>query len=130
MQFCTFEEKLFMTKTDIACAFSNGDFANAFPYLHDKIVWQIVEEAAFTGKEAVMQQCRQVKSYFDSVTTRFKTNHVISEANKVVVSGTAEFLRDDVRLSFVSACDLYEFDEDDRLVHISSYCIQKPDAAD
>ena len=50
-------------------------------------------------------------SYFTSVTTNFKTLNIIAEGNKVVINGTAEFLRDNKRVSFVSACDVYAFNE-------------------
>lgn len=36
----------------------------------------------------------------------------------------AEFLRDNKRVSFVSACDVYEFNDDNQIQKITSYCIQ------
>jgi hypothetical protein len=59
------------------------------------------------------------------VTTDFKTLNIIAEGNKVVINGTAEFLRDNQRVSFVSACDVYEFDDNNQIQNITSYCIQK-----
>lgn len=70
-----------------------------------------------------MDNCRQVAAYFKSVTTIFKTINVISENNKVVINGTAEFIRDGKRVNFVSACDVYEFEKDNHLKTITSYCI-------
>ncbi|HPG12513.1 MAG TPA: nuclear transport factor 2 family protein [Chitinophagaceae bacterium] len=114
-----------MTITEIAHAFSNGEFEKIFPYLDDSIIWTVVEDDEFKGKEAVIEQCKQVSQYSNAVTTRFETLYTITEGNKVAVNGTAEFYRDNKRVSFVSACDLYEFDENNKLSRITSYCIQK-----
>lgn len=113
-----------MTKTAIAKTFSNGEFDKTNDYIAEDAVWEVVEENTFVGKKAIIENCKQVAAYFKSVTTNFKTHHVISEKNKVVVNGTAEFIRNGKRVSFVSACDLYEFNEHDEIQRITSYCIQ------
>ena len=41
------------------------------------------------------------------------------------IADNAEFLRDNKRVSFVSACDLYEFNDNDQIQKITSYCIQQ-----
>ena len=114
-----------MTKTEIANAFSNGEFEKTNKFISDTAVWTVVEEDIFIGKQAIIDNCEQVSSYFQSVTTDFKTLNIIAEANKVVINGTAEFLRDNQRVSFVSACDVYEFDDNNQIQNITSYCIQK-----
>ena len=108
---------------EIAVAFSNGNFELSYPYLADNITWIVVGENQFTGKQAVMANCEQTAVYFRSVTTNFQTLNVIAGANRVAVNGTAEFLRDHERIAFVSACDIYEFNEEDMLEKITSYCI-------
>lgn len=113
-----------MTKPDIAKAFSNGEFEKTYNFISENAVWTVVEENTFKGKQAIIQNCEQVASYFKSVTTDFKTFNVIADGNKVAVNGTAEFLRDNVRVSFVSACDIYEFNDKDQIRTITSYCIQ------
>lgn len=112
-----------MTKTKIAESFSKGNFELTYPYLADNVEWEVVGESVFNGKVAVIQNCEQTAQYFKSVTTNFKTIHVIAETNKVAINGTAEFIRDHKRLSFVSACDVYEFNENKQLQKITSYCI-------
>jgi ketosteroid isomerase-like protein len=114
-----------MTITEIAKAFSNGEFEKTNRFISENAVWQVVEENIFKGKQAIIDNCEQVDSYFQSVTTDFKTLNVITEGNKVVINGTAEFLRDNKRISFVSACDVYEFDDNNLIKKITSYCIQK-----
>lgn len=113
-----------MTPSEIAEAFSNGEFEKTFRFISDNAVWTVVEEETLTGKQAIVEHCLQVGNYFKSVTTDFKTLNVITDGNKVVVNGTAEFLRDNQRVSFVSACDIYEFNDKAQVQTITSYCIQ------
>jgi len=113
-----------MTKTDIAKAFSNGEFEKTFDFLSDNAEWTIIEENSFTGKEAIIDNCEQVGNYFKSVTTIFKMQNIIADGNKVVINGTADFLKDNIRISFVSACDIYEFNDNNQIQKITSYCIE------
>lgn len=113
-----------MVKTEIAKHFSSGEFEMIYDFIADNAAWIIIEENDFIGKQAIINNCIEVIKYFKTVTTNFETHHVISDAKKVVVSGTAEFLRGNQRVSFVSACDLYEFDDNNRIQKITSYCIQ------
>ncbi len=114
-----------MTKTEIAKAFSNGEFEKTNKFISDTAIWTVVEEETFIGKQTIIDNCERVGRYFQSVTTDFKTLNIIAEGNKVVINGTAEFLRDNKRVSFVSACDVYEFDDINQIQNITSYCIQK-----
>lgn len=114
-----------MNIKSIAQAFSNGEFQSVFSYLANSIVWHVVGENEFLGKEAVMQQCLQVKAYFDSVTTQFETINCLVDGNKVAINGTAAFHINQKPKAFVWASDLYEFNEDNQLQRITSYCITK-----
>jgi len=113
-----------MTKTEIAKAFSNGEFEMTYIFISDNAEWTVIEEDTFVGKQAIIENCEQVGSYFKSVTTNFKTLNVITDGNKVVINGTAEFLRENKRVSFVSACDIYVFNDNNQIQSITSYCIQ------
>jgi len=119
-----FNNVMSMTKTEIAQAFSIGEFDQIIPFIAENADWEVVGENRFVGKKAILENCNQVAAYFRSVTTDFKTMNVISEGEKVMVNGTAEFIRDGKRVSFIYACDLYEFDKEDKIQKITSYCIQ------
>ena len=106
-----------MTQKEIAEAFSNGEFEKTFPYFSDTILWEVVGENKFTGWDEVIENC--------ILTAHFKTLNVITDLNRISVNGTAEFLKDNKRVAFVSACDVYEFDNESLLEKITSYCIQK-----
>ncbi|OJU26680.1 MAG: hypothetical protein BGN92_07390 [Sphingobacteriales bacterium 41-5] len=107
----------------IAAAFSNGNFELAFPYLADDVLWNVVGEDYFEGKNAVIDNGHQIANYFKSVTTNFRTINVIADNTRVAINGTAEFIRDGKRVNFVSACDVYEFNDNNELQTITSYCI-------
>lgn len=113
-----------MTKSEIAKAFSNGEFEKTYNFIAENAEWTVIEEDSFVGKQAIIENCEQVGSYFKSVQTVFNTFNVIVEGNKVAINGTAEFLREGKRVSFVSACDIYEFNDENKIQAIISYCIQ------
>tara|TARA_R110002124_G_scaffold183735_6_gene351220 strand:+ start:14036 stop:14395 length:360 start_codon:yes stop_codon:yes gene_type:complete len=111
------------SKKEIAELFSKGEFDKSMDYLNDEIVWNVVGENIFNGKKAVTKNCEQTAEYFKSVQTDFKTDKLIASDNKVIVIGTAEFKRDGKQLNFISASDIYEFNEKSKIEKISSYCI-------
>jgi len=112
-----------MTKSKIAQAFSQGDFEKCFMYLTDTTIWNTPGEQLLTGKQEIESFCKIVKAYFDSVTTNFQQINLIENTNCVAINGTAEFMRDGKRVSFVSSCDVYVFDTDNNMEGITSYCI-------
>ncbi len=111
------------SKKEIAELFSNGKFDQIMDYLCDEIVWNVVGENIYEGKKSVEENCKQTAQYFKSVETNFKTEDVISSNNKVIVIGTAEFKKDGKRLNFISACDVYYFNDKNQIEEIHSYCI-------
>ncbi|NBL65850.1 hypothetical protein GV828_11620 [Flavobacterium sp. NST-5] len=111
------------TKEQIAEAFSTGAFEKTYEFIAENAEWIVVEENHFKGKQAILQNCEKVAAYFKSVTTDFKTFNIIANQNKVVINGTAEFKKNNQRVAFVSACDLYEYNHDNKIQKITSYCI-------
>jgi hypothetical protein len=112
-----------ISKTEIAKAFSIGEFEGTYKHLSNDAEWKIVEEKTCTGKQAIIDHCEQVAAYFKSVSTDFKTLNIISNQDTVVVEGTAAFKREGQNISFVSACDIYEFNDKGQIQKITSYCI-------
>jgi ketosteroid isomerase-like protein len=113
-----------MNHAEIARAFSNGDFERTYAFISDTAVWTVIGESKFVGKQAIIDNCEKVASYFKSVDTDFRTLNVIADENKVAIEGTAAFTRDGKQVSFVSACDVYEFSNQGLIESIRSYCIQ------
>lgn len=113
-----------MTPLQIATAFSNGAFAETYEYLENSVEWIIPGENDFKSKADVVAQCEQVAAYFKSVTTDFKTTTVISDERRVAIAGTATFKRAGKTINFIQSCDIYEFNSDNKVSKITSYCIQ------
>jgi hypothetical protein len=113
-----------MTKSAIATAFSKGEFDQIYDHLTDNARWEVLGENSFENKQAIIKQCNEVAAYFKTVTTHFELLQVIEEKNKVAITGTAEFIRNGERISFVHGCDIYQFTEQGQLQSITSYCIQ------
>jgi ketosteroid isomerase-like protein len=111
-------------KKDIAQNFSIGAFDKVFEHLSEDATWEIIGTSPFKGKESIQEHCKQVAQYFQTVDTDFDVHHVVAEQAKVVVNGTARFSREGKELSVVSACDVYIFDEEQKIAAIISYCIQ------
>ena len=123
-RFAFLNNKTQMTKKEIAQSFSNGEFEKVYNYFAEDAVWEVVEENSFVGKKNIIANCEQVAGYFRTVITHFTILNIISQGNKVVINGTAEFIKDNKRVSFVSACDLYEFNDRGEIQKITSYCVQ------
>ncbi|MES2560682.1 MAG: nuclear transport factor 2 family protein [Bacteroidota bacterium] len=112
-----------MIPQQIAEAFSNGNFEVTYPHFADDVEWLVIGEHHIQGKESVMDQCNQTAKYFQSVTTHFVTLNVITTPNRIAINGTAEFIRNQKRVAFVHACDVYEFNDEHKLQKVTSYCI-------
>ena len=111
------------SKKEIAQLFSNGQFDQVMDYLSDTVIWNIIGENKFKGKKAVQKNCEQTLIYFNSVQTIFKTDEVVVSNNQVVITGTAEFKRDGKQINFICACDVYDFNSNNQIEKIVSYCI-------
>lgn len=114
-----------MTIIDIATSFSTGKFNLTYDFIAPEAEWEIVGESLFSGREQIIANCEKVCSYFNTVTTNFKVANILVDGDKVVINGTAEFFKNDQLISFISACDFYQFSEQKQLVKITSYCITR-----
>lgn len=108
---------------EISVSFSNGNFELAFPYLSENITWNVVGANVFNGKLDVVENCVRTAQYFKSVQTDFRIEDIIVADNKVVIRGIGEFISDGKRVNKIAACDVYEFNSNNELETISSYCI-------
>lgn len=114
-----------MTIIDIATSFSTGKFNLIYDFIAPEAEWEIVGESLFSGREQIIANCERVRSYFNTVMTNFKIANILVDGDKVFINGTAEFFKNDQLVSFISACDFYQFNEQKQLIKITSYCIVK-----
>jgi ketosteroid isomerase-like protein len=113
-----------MNIEEISLLFSLGEFDKTFNFIADDAVWEIVGENNFVGKTAIISNCEQVSNYFKTVECNFTTHKVIVQEKTVIITGTAEFSRENKILSKISACDIYEFDNQLLIQKTTSYCIE------
>ena len=112
-----------LTQKEIAESFSRGDFERSYPYLSENIEWNVIKNFECKGKKEVIAQCEKTAKYFASITTYFNQLSVIENDKKVALTGTAEFSKNGKRIEYISACDVYEFDDKKMLRKITSYCV-------
>ena len=116
-------DKINPLQKEIAESFSTGNFEFTFPYLSEKITWIIFGENEFKGKSTVVANCEQTSEYFQSIQTNFTIEDTIITNNKVVVRGRAEFIKNGQTANLITACDVFEFNGNEQLEKILSYCI-------
>jgi PhnB protein len=112
-----------ISKSEIAQAFSGGQFQECFDYMTNETIWNTPGEHYLTGKDEIVPFCNNIAAYFKSVTTKFTQLNLVENDNCVTINGTAEFIKNDKRVSFISSCDVYQFTSDNKLLTITSYCI-------
>lgn len=111
-------------------ALKRGEFDVCFPYLKDDTIWNTPGGHYLKGQVEIETFCLETAAYFKSVTTNFCQEKILEDTHCdcIAITGTAEFIRDGKRVSFVSSCDVYEFDADGKISLITSYCVvQKSD---
>jgi len=107
----------------IAEAFCSYRFVETYPYLADKIKWNIVGREELVGREAVIDRCDKSAKFLETVSpilTKLKINRA---ETCVVVEGAAQFQDQENQTSSVASCDVFQF-SDERLVEITSYVIE------
>lgn len=112
-----------MTKIEVAKLFSGGDFEKVESNLSENIEWNIYEDfQKLEGKKSVIEFSKNVAQYFQSVTTKFEVFGIIEEDDKIAIYGQAEFIREGKTVNKVNSCDLYEFDQNEKIIKVHSYC--------
>ncbi|MHC8949985.1 hypothetical protein [Sphingobacterium hungaricum] len=114
-----------MNKLAIAQAFSNGEFANCYPYIKDSTFWNTPGQQYLSGRNAILEFCEKVMDYFNAVEKNFYIHQTIENETSVSINGTAEFFNNKKLVSRISSCDVYEFNSQNQLISIYSYCISE-----
>ena len=116
------DEAHLMNNIEIAKCFSLGQFSQIDQYLDDNIIWDVIGENTFLGKLAVLQQTQKIESYFQSVIHHFQLDQTHLIDQHIIIQGQAIFQSSD-QITKISACDIYEFSQESKIVKIQSYCI-------
>ena len=111
-----------MKPVEIAELFSMGKFSPLFAYFSDQIVWDIVGQQRLTDIHAVQQHCLEIETYFQNTEHYFKVHKIVQHQNLCFIQGNAQFISDH-SITEISACDIYTFNDTQKLIRIESYCI-------
>jgi hypothetical protein len=106
----------------IAEAFCSHRFGETYPYMADEIKWNMIGREELTGREAVIDQCKQSVKFLETVSTTLAKPKIYRAENCVVLEGAAQFQDQQNKTSAVASCDVFQF-SDGRLVQITSYVI-------
>jgi hypothetical protein len=108
---------------DIASLFSGGKFEEVTDYIAETVEWNTYEEKlCINGKSDLLKFCKSVAEYFKSVTTKFEMYGIVADEFKVAIYGKAEFILESKILNTVHSCDVYEFNDEYKILKIYSYC--------
>jgi uncharacterized protein len=101
----------------ISEAFAKGNLAFAEAYLADDIRWNILGEAAITGKEAVLEvsQMQQLESY-----PLITIKNIVADGNCVVIESTGEAKTKQGTPYHQTYCEVFTFREG-KLAEIMTY---------
>lgn len=110
-----------VTNEDVARAFSEHRFKDAYPFISQDVRWNVVGAAVLPGKQVLMQSCSTLSAELDGIDVEFSRFRVITSDAAVVVDSLAHYGGDDP--SSVAACDIYEFDGE-MVTTITSYNVE------
>lgn len=111
-----------MQKIEIAQLFSLGQLQDIDQYFATDIQWDIIGEQKLHGIGEVFKYCQNIFKYFKSVECVFSINNIYETSNTVIIDGFAIFRSDDAE-NHIAACDIYSFNQKNKITSIKSYCI-------
>lgn len=111
-----------MQKIEIAQLFSLGQLQDIDQYFVTDIQWDIIGEQKLHGIGEVFKYCQNIFKYFKSVECVFSINNIYETSNTVIIDGFAIFRSDDAE-NHIAACDIYSFNQKNKITSIKSYCI-------
>jgi len=106
----------------IAKSFCNHKFTETFPYIVDKIKWNMIGREKLIGREAVIAQCNEGVKFLETVSTTHLNLKIYRMETCIIVEGAAQFQDQENQTSSVASCDVFQF-SDEQLDEITSYVI-------
>jgi len=108
----------------IATAFSQHDFAVAYPHISGDVRWNIVGASEAHGKDALVAACEGTLAALIATTTTFTSFRALRAGNTVVIESVADYTEPDGSVATVASCDIYDFDTDNTVAAITSYTVE------
>jgi ketosteroid isomerase-like protein len=111
-----------VTPDQIARAFSQHRFEEAFSHLRDDIVWTMPGTAVLAGKAAVVDACRRTSTELADTETEWHRTVCANGSDVIAVDAVARYVGPD-GVTAVSSCDIFEF-VDGAVAAITSYAAE------
>ena len=114
-----------MDAREIAEAFSGHRFEEAIPHLDPTVRWVLPGQGSIEGRDAVVEACRSSAAEMAVLAVHEQVRLVsVSDGSVAVVDAVSRYVDHDGGESFVSSADIYEFDDQGRVVVITSYAVE------
>lgn len=114
-----------MDARDIAEAFSGHRFEEAIPHLDPTVRWVLPGQGSLDGRDAVVEACRSSAAEMGALAVHEQVRLVsVSDGSVAVVDAVSRYVDHDGAESFVSSADIYELDDQGRVVIITSYAVE------
>ncbi len=111
-----------VTNKETSQQFSEGNFPFCYEYFANDIEWKVVGNEITKGKENVISHCN--KMMIEMATSMFKNTNIIAEKDNIVIEGICNYTYTGHNSGEVAYCDIFSF-ENDKIISITSYCIEK-----
>lgn len=92
---------------DFNIAFGKGDVESIAEKLTDDIVWEMVGEQKFEGKDRVVNELEKMKGYTAEEIT---LDHIITHGKTASCNGSYTFMEKEGKIKY-AFCDVYEFNK-------------------
>ncbi len=106
----------------IAEAFCSHRFVETYPYMAERVRWNIIGREELIGREAVIERCDAAAKFLETISPTITKLKIHRTGDTVVVEGAAQFQDQENQTSGVASCDVFQF-SDGRLIEITSYVI-------
>ena len=114
-----------MSPRQVAEAFSSHRFDEVHDRLHDDVSWVLPGQDPIVGKPAVVAACTEAAAGFAGLASAsFDRFVAVGDDTTAAVDAIGRYEQADGTVSVVSSADVYEFDEQGRLVRITSYAVE------
>lgn len=114
-----------MDAREIAEAFSGHRFEEAIPHLAPTVRWVLPGQGSIDGRDAVVEACRSSAAEMAALAGHDLVRLVsVSDGSVAAVDAVSRYVDPDGGETFVSSADVYELDEEGRVVLITSYAAE------
>ncbi|CAA9331014.1 MAG: hypothetical protein AVDCRST_MAG16-1354 [uncultured Frankineae bacterium] len=118
-----------MGTRQVAEALSGHRFAEVYEHLAEDVRWVLPGQATIEGRSAVVAACEATAAGMEQLASTEVLRFVcVADERTAAVDAVGRYTGTDGSVTVVSSADVYEFDDAGRLLRITSYAVELPDA--